>query len=613
MTDSTLAARPAAPMYGMGLACLLMLILIVATTFGPNHAALDGQFMDTDNYTRVARLAQFWQEGGWFDPRLHNVNPPDGHALHWTRPLDIVLLAGAIPLSVFLGFEKALFIWSTVVGPLAFAASLFVATWMMAPLIARKWLWLAAVIFIGQAAVMMTFRLGRPDHNILLALCYMAVIGCSLRILVEKAGTRHAILAALAASLGVWTSVEFLVPLAPVFAVFGIVWLFGHAHAAKVACLMSAVMTVLLPILLMIEKGPVRYFEVTYDQVAFVHVYMFGALTIAWALLAVGGNKISANSPLKRTILAALALAVSAAILLPLAPGFFLSPLADVDPLYRTTRMDTIIEYQPLFTPDKGIFYAIGRIIFFLGVPLVGLPTAIYLLRKETGDRRSGWLLVAFGTASLMGMALMEAHWAAYPVIIAVPGATILGQYLMEKANASDRLGPIVRPFAVLGITFGPMILGMLVLGLAPPRNVVVAFRECPITQLAPVLNNPNGLGASQKRIAAFVDLGPEILYRTGHAVFAIPNHRLQPGYTQLYQLMLEPDLEAAKARLGEMRADLVLICRSEGERKVYFKEPKPDAFYERLYRNSVPDFLKPVDLPPDLTEKFRLFEVQKN
>jgi len=51
---------------------------------------------DTDSYTRLLRVPDLWHGGPWFDPLLPWLGAPAGVALHWTRPLGLLILLPAL-------------------------------------------------------------------------------------------------------------------------------------------------------------------------------------------------------------------------------------------------------------------------------------------------------------------------------------------------------------------------------------------------------------------------------------------------------------------------------------------------------------------------------------
>ena len=77
-----------------------------------------GNLVDSDGYARLVRIQRLLETGAWFDFGLPRANRPDGGTLHWTRPLDVLLIILALPLAALIGFSKTLFWAGVLVGPL---------------------------------------------------------------------------------------------------------------------------------------------------------------------------------------------------------------------------------------------------------------------------------------------------------------------------------------------------------------------------------------------------------------------------------------------------------------------------------------------------------------
>ena len=77
-----------------------------------------GNLVDSDGYARLVRIQRLLETGAWFDVGLPRANRPDGGTLHWTRPLDVLLIILALPLAVLIGFSMALFWAGVLVSPL---------------------------------------------------------------------------------------------------------------------------------------------------------------------------------------------------------------------------------------------------------------------------------------------------------------------------------------------------------------------------------------------------------------------------------------------------------------------------------------------------------------
>ena len=68
-----------------------------------------GELADTDCYTRLNRVVQLHETGKWYDPNSPRSNAPFGENLHWTRPLDVLLLTGAWLATPLADFKTACF------------------------------------------------------------------------------------------------------------------------------------------------------------------------------------------------------------------------------------------------------------------------------------------------------------------------------------------------------------------------------------------------------------------------------------------------------------------------------------------------------------------------
>ena len=61
---------------------------------------------DSDCYMRLVRVRELYNTGNWYDAVISRSNAPYGERLHWTRSFDVLLLAGAVPLSLFTDFTQ---------------------------------------------------------------------------------------------------------------------------------------------------------------------------------------------------------------------------------------------------------------------------------------------------------------------------------------------------------------------------------------------------------------------------------------------------------------------------------------------------------------------------
>ena len=99
------------------LPALLILGAHVVLQIFNDWLVLDGRLVGPDGYMRLLRVIELAQGGAWDDPISERSNAPYGEVLHWTRPLDVILLLGRGLGAVFTDFQTALLVWAALFGP----------------------------------------------------------------------------------------------------------------------------------------------------------------------------------------------------------------------------------------------------------------------------------------------------------------------------------------------------------------------------------------------------------------------------------------------------------------------------------------------------------------
>ncbi len=113
------AGRDPALAPAVGTAVLVMLIIQAGLVLKGNAPVLNGVLIDPDGYMRLARVEHLWLTGAWFDPVFPRIGPPEGLALHWTRPFDVILLVISTVAQPFTSsFDQALLFAGIIVSPL---------------------------------------------------------------------------------------------------------------------------------------------------------------------------------------------------------------------------------------------------------------------------------------------------------------------------------------------------------------------------------------------------------------------------------------------------------------------------------------------------------------
>ncbi len=615
--DTTADLDTAALAPAVGIAILVMVILQVGLVVKGNAPVLDGLLIDPDGYMRLARVAQLWQDGNWFDSVITRIGPPEGLVLHWSRPFDILLLLGALIASPLLGFDAALFWWGAILGPLLQIAAAIALVWAAAPLLPRLWRCMLAFLFVFQPAIFGAFAAGRPDHHGLQILLFVLLIGLILRLIFDPARTRAAIWAGAISALAVWVSVESILPVALSIAALGLAWLFGDSRALRAPVVHGASALIAVLAALLIERGGGAWDSVAIDRLSLAHVAVFAVNLGFWLAMAWLARHDWAHGLTARGGAAALGAILGLALLWLALPGLFADPMDNGDALYRAKHMIHIEELQPLIrfpeSPDGDWAATLTRPLLWLGLALLAGPWLIRLIWTARGPERLAWIYIGLGAALFLPLAARQVRWAFYPeVFLLIPYAALAGAFLDRIAGrASEHLVGALRPLVVFGFCVWVYVPAGLSDSAPQASAAIHNAARCPIRELAPLLDDPAGLGARPKTILAFIDFGPELLYRTRHSVLAIPNHRRQPGFTTGYRIMTASDFTVAERGLRSAGVDLVLVCPSSAESRFYETEGEAQTLSQALQAGEPPGYLDRIALPEPLDGQFRLYALR--
>ncbi len=601
----------------VGTAILMMAIIQIGLVVKGNAPVLDGVLIDPDGYMRLARVTQLWQDGNWFDSLVTRIGPPEGLTLHWSRPFDILLLLGALLAMPLIGFEAGLYWWGVVLGPLLQVATVIALLWAAAPLLSRVWLCLLAFLFVPQPAIFGAFAVGRPDHHGVQILLFVLLIGLTLRLIFDPARSRAAIWAGAISALAVWISVESMLPVALSIAALGLAWLFGEPRALRVLVIHAASTLVAVVGALLIERGGGAFDSVVSDRLSLAHVAVFAVNLGFWLTMVAVARYGGAGTLGLRGATAGLAALAGLTLLWWALPGLFANPIHNGDPLYLAKHMVHIEELQPLVripeSPDGDWVRAVTRPLLWLGLALMAGPWLIYRIWSATGAERLAWIYLGLGAAIFLPLAARQARWAFYPeVFLLIPYAALAGAFLDRvAAYTSQQVIGVVRPLVVVTLCAWFYVPASM-LNAAPQSSAAIrSAATCPLRDLAPLLNDPAGLGAAPKTILALIDFGPEILYRTQHSVLSIPNHRYQPGFAAGYRIMTASDFATAERGLRAAGVDLVLVCPNSVEDWFYNTESDATTLSEALQAGDPPGYLNQVELPEPLNGQFMLYALR--
>ncbi len=573
-------------------------------------ALLEGRLIDPDDYMRLVRVEQLAATGDWYDGRIERSNAPYGDTLHWTRPMDVLLLVGAWALTPFLGFHDGLFWAGALASPLLHLVLLLSIPWVAGPVLDQRGRRLAVLAVLAQPVIVAYALPGRADHHMLLLCAFALALGLILRVVTGAGGDRTALLAGVAAGFGVWLSVEFLLPLAASLGALALLWIHRGARWTRAAALFAAGLAGAVAIALAIERPPGDWLTIEYDRISVVHLGLALVALAFWGVVAFSERR-GPGSLWGRAVLALAGAVVAAAAMRGLFPRFFAGPNASVDPRIIPIWYGHIEEVQPLLLPVD--LAGAGRFLAGLGATLVAVPFLVRVMARERDDPRwPAWVYFATALLVLLPAALAMARFATYPeVVLGIVLVAWLGRMLTRvEAARWGRWRVPARAGLTAGALVGFMGLGWVVQAAAGSAPVAPAMAaapaRCDVKALSRVLSDPDGLGGESMTILAFLDYGSELLYRTPHRVVAAPYQRNGAGIYDTYTILTTTDDSTARAGIEKRAVDWILVCPGGDEAGFFHSNGAGGAFYRRLTVGPLPRWVEPVPLPKGLA--YRLY-----
>jgi len=588
---------------------LFLLVHIIFALVGPVQI-LSGELVDTDSYTRLNRVLFVYEQGNWNHSIYPRSNAPYGESIHWTKPMDILLLAGGVIVSIVVPFSTGLHLWGVVISPLlhivAFAGMIY-----LTKKVDRLGVILLAMLFLLQPLLTSYFIIGRPDHHsLILAIFSWFIVGLFAGLENPQKWGWFVLIGGLGA-LGLWVSVEFLVPIGLFLSVYTLVWIWKGKERLVPNLVILGSLFVCSTFFLMLERLGEEFFRIEYDRISIAHIGVLGFILCVWAGIALFSQKTTwLFTAWGRVMAIGLGTVLASWGQWKLFPGFFWGPLVGMDPAVRNLVWDHVAETQPL---GQLFPLHISDAIMSLGI---GIVVAIFLGKKigqmEDDQSVCHALLGIVGIALFMSLALFERRWTPYvSILVILPYAGYVRVAIDNVEKWWIRPGKnMVTLTLTVCLLLWPMVIGA-VLAMGESKDRKGPQGECQVSAFTEYLARQERWNQSSKTILAYKDFSPEILYRTSHTVVGTPMHRNRDGIGDSLAIMNAKNFSDAYAIIQERHIDLILLClHSQEESDAYTISSAENTFYQKLKEGVSPDWLKEVILAEELSDTFRLFEV---
>ncbi len=565
-----------------------------------------------DAFMRLERVNTLVETGNWYDGHIARAAGAEGADIHWTRPMDLLILGVAAPLVPFMQTRQAIEIAGVALPALMSLILVFVCIWAVMPLMQPGNLFSIVILLAVQPIIQNYFGIGRVDHHMVLAVLTAAVLGYLIRLDKSGSNSRPALLAGILTGLGIWISLEFLVVYVPVTLGLGVCWLLwgtswrrinrDFALGVGLACLAAV----------LVDVSPDNWLTARYDRISIAQLFLVSCPAVFWILVAKTsecGGTITA-----RMVGAGLFAIVCLALIKFWYPGLFIGPEAEADPRIAAIWYDNVSEMLPLFT-------SIRKMILFCLLPFCGIVYGLFVLSgKRHQEQRHTWVLLSLVLVCTGALALAHMRTALY---LSVAGVIAAGPLMEDVLNAvsarfsgwrKGATGLLVRAVIILGPFSLAVLVGAFANGLKPAAATTVtqaAETECTVRDIAGFLADDKFIqGRGVLRFANNLDYGPELIYRTRHHFLAVPYHRNGETILDTYDLMTAVEFSRSRDLLGKYGIDYILICPNASDETYFRKSAEASVLYNRLVNGDLPEELVPVEAAP---KPWMLFEYRGN
>jgi hypothetical protein len=553
---------------------------------------------DPDAYARLLKVEQLAITGRWWDGTIAALDAPFGLSMHWTRPLDVLILAVAMPLAQVFDLHEAVTAAGVVVSPMLGLATIGVLHFGVGGIVGERRFALAMLLLALQRGVLQAFAFGRPDHHSLLLFLLAAAFALLVRHLAAPGeGRCRPVLLGLTGALALWVSIEGLL-----IVLFCLLCLGGAAvrSGGKALRDLSRFCLALAGgclAALALERPPAEWAGDELDRLSAVHLSLVWLMAAAAAVL----DRFRPSGAAARLSAGAALAALVAAAMAALHPGFFHGPFAEIGPLARRMVVGRVTELQPLWPSTPAAL--LNALIELGGLPVAAAMVVWQIVRA----RGPSCVLAVTGAAGLAvfvpaALHLMrEAPAAQLFLVLPMSQACFVGAGCVGRAWAGGRH---LRA-AGLAVT-----LAVLVAGGAGSAGLIHAtrwqglhFAERSACGYGALAAAAAGTGAV---LAYPLEEGPAVAWTSGRPAVAGPYHRNEDGIrdTLLVFGAMEPD-RAAIDVLRRRGIGTVVVCR-----RLAPVDIDPRRLVSRLSRGEVPGWLVPVALPAPASDDLLLYRV---
>lgn len=548
-----------------------------------------------DDYMRMVQVQAFLIAPFSSPYEMPRIGPEGVSNFTWTRLADILPALTLLFFDSFMPRARAVYAAAMAV-PAIHLILLMGLTYIYVRILCKKRAAITGLIILCMIWPMMRqFMPGRVDHHALTLLFSLGAVIC-LMLSAKRPSCPVAPLAGgflLALALSV--AVEILPWIAVLSGLGALLWILkGHDYlrANFVFALSLCVGTI---VSFYVWRYPHAGFGFACDTLSFQIALLVSAVALFWCMVFMAARKLS-DVP-HRLAAAVVAAVISGAVLWPAAGICVIDPYHIKSALVRDIWLNGVQEAQPWY----ALWHTNPQMMIQAALPFIGGVGFSLWAYKKDEEQKLFWgalLIIMLCGAVLANMQLRFGECAA--LLSTAPIAWGISQGWRKYCSYETKRR------VMISTVFFVLCLGIFTLRFyghsVKPEAAERINNQCSSHLIASILGvQPKGL------VAAYINLGPDILFRTDHHVMAAPYHINEAGIEGVYNIFTAPDVAAAQEAVYQNKVDYLVLCPAELS---YWQEVsgKEDIFAAELLAGNVPAWLSRL---PELDgQKAQIFKV---
>ncbi len=589
--------RNASPLILFVLYLLLITAILLRRAWSVAQEPYEGMAGLNDDIMRLLSV-RAWMEGqDWFDMTQYRVLPPEGLSLHWSRYVDLGIVALIRFLSLFTSDARAeglaLVIWPQLqlvllAGLTGWAGRRTIGPWPAATAVLALLVW--PIISVGY------FEPLRLDHHNLQILLMTGVI---VTLILPDPSVRLGIVGGVAAAFSLAIGLENLIPIA----LAGLVLCAETVREpqARGGQLMGFGLALGLASLLFHigQTAPEMWLAAQCDRLSAGFLGLTLTAAMASLVLALGARRLATLGA--RIVLLAGTGIAGAAIVVPLLYPCLAGPYGNLPPELRNFIQNAIEETRPalyLITNLKTSFnWIIAPAIWAVVIAAIVWVRRLRDPATPPAGRRAVAILLVFGITGIV-LSLVQYRL----IVLAAPAVPLLAGYGIYAVFDARRKSPrhalaVLGLIAAAALSFSyPSLIKRFATepdDTAQPANpeqtaeaeAASPALSCHATAAtAPLAALPPGRVFARDRIST------SILLTSDHTVLAVPYHRSAEALTYLFSAFYADEIEFRR-HLENAGADYLVLCKDET-----FGDGT--GFVSQLATGAISGWLEPLPLP---------------